>query len=92
MRINALYFINFQNKHNSNEIINICEYFLYSSGRFPGNLQLATVPQADILKLIETKDIISPAVLYQKFNNGKGLVCTQFMAAFNIFKCGSKTL
>ena len=93
MRINAFYFITNQNKYNSNEIINTCDYFFYFFDRFPGNLELATVPQADILKFIETKDFIFPAVLYQKFNNGhsQGLVCTQFMAAFNIFRWGSKT-
>ena len=43
---------------------------------------------------VNTKEVISPFDLYEKFNSlsAEGLVLTQFLAAFNIFMGGDKTI
>lgn len=37
-------------------------------GRFPGDLNLVTVPLGEISKFIKMKDIIFPAALHEKFS------------------------
>ena len=49
---------------------------------------LIPVPRGDIGKFIKAKGIISPQAIYQQFvnKNMRGVLCVQFLAAFNIFR------
>ena len=41
---------------------------------------------------VKTNEVISPFDFYEKFNSTHCLVSTQFLAAFNIFIGGNKTI
>ena len=57
-------------------------------------MDLTPVPQGEVSKFIKANDIISPVALYQKFNSSHchGLVCTQFLAALNIYLSGNSEI
>ena len=63
-------------------------------GRFLGSENLAIVPMGAMPSFVKTNEVISPFDLYEKFNSTSvhGLVSTQFLAAFNIFIGGNKTI
>ena len=65
--------------------------FIYKLGRFPGDQNLAVIPQGDTPSFIDTVDIISPNKLYKKFGttDEHGLVSVQFLASFNRYLGGS---
>ena len=89
MRINY-FFINFQDKCNSKEIINANDHFFQKLWRFPGDLSLVPVPQEKIPKFVKANDIVLSAALYQTLSSGdcRGLICPHFPAAFNIYLGG----
>ena len=49
-----VFFFNLQNEINSKEIINEFNYLFYMHGRFPGNLNLITIPQGGIPSFSKT--------------------------------------
>ena len=69
-------------------------YFFYSYGRFPSNLNLITVPQGHIPRFLKAKDDISLNKLYRDFNRNecRGLASTQFFTVLNIYLCGNMQL
>ena len=71
-------------------MINTFDSFYYNFGRFPGDLNLISVPQGEAPKFIKSTNIISPLALYGKYlsEDMRGLLCVQFLAALNIFLSG----
>ena len=71
-------------------MINTFDSFYYNFGRFPGDLNLISVPQGEAPKFIKSTNIISPLALYGKYlsEGMRGLLCVQFLAALNIFLSG----
>ena len=63
-------------------------------GRFPGSENWAIVPMDVMPSFVKIIKVVSPFDLYEKFNSmsAHGLVSTQFLAAFNIFIGGDKTI
>ena len=68
--------------------------FIFKTGRFPGSKNLAIVPMGVMPSFVKTNEVISAFDLYEKFNSTSVhcLVSTQFLAAFNIFIGGNKTI
>ena len=56
--------------------------------------ELTIVPTKDVPKFVNSNNLISPSVLYEKFNlgNSRGLVCVYFLAALNIHLGGEKII
>ena len=72
------------------ELSKLFSQFYFRMGRFPaagGNIKI-------ILLGVKTNEVISLTVHYEKFNSTSthGLASTQFLAAFNIFVGGDKTI
>ena len=63
-------------------------------GRFPASKDITIVPMVVMPPFVKTNEVISPFDLYEKFDftSTQGLVSTQFLAAFNIFIGGNKTI
>ena len=79
---------------NPREFLKLFSQFFFKTGRFPGTENLAIVPMGVMPSFVKTNEVISPFDLYEKFNSTSvhGLVSTQFLAAFNIFIGGNKTI
>ena len=79
---------------NPKELLKLFSQFFFKTSRFPGNENLAIVPMGVMPSFVKTNEVISPFDLYEKFNStsAHGLVLTQFLAAFNIFIGGDKTI
>ena len=79
---------------NPRELLKLFSQFFFKTGRFPGSENLAIVPMGVMPSFVKTNEVISPFDLYEKFNStsAHGLVLTQFLAAFNIFIGGDKTI
>ena len=79
------FFIDFNNQQNAYQIIRAYSHFFYELGRFPGNQNLAVVPQGNIPSFINTMDVILPNDLYTKFGatDVRGLVLVQSLTSFN---------
>ena len=79
---------------NPRELLKLFSQFFFKTGRFPGSENLAIVPMGVMPSFVKTNEVISPFDLYEKFNSTSvhGLVSTQFLAAFNIFIGGNKTI
>ena len=79
---------------NPKELLKLFSQFFLEMGRFPGSGNLAIVLMGVMPSFVKTKEVISPFDLYEKFNSTstRGLVSTQFLAAFNIFIGGNKTI
>ena len=54
----GIFFENLQHETDPKEIINAFNYFFYMHGWFPGNLNLITIPQGEILEFIKADDVI----------------------------------
>ena len=76
------------------ELLKVFSQFFFKMGRFPVSENLAIVPMDVVPSFVKTNEVISPFDLYEKFNSTSvhGLVSTQFLAAFNIFVGGDKTI
>ena len=76
------------------ELLKLFSQFFFKTGRFPGSEHLVIVPVGVMPPFVKTKEVILPFDLYEKFNSSSavGLVLTQFLAAFNIFIGGNKTI
>ena len=79
---------------NPKKLLKLFSQFFLKMGRFPGSGNLAIVLMGVIPSFVKTKELISPFDLYEKFNSTstRGLVSTQFLAAFDIFIGGNKTI
>ena len=77
---------------NPKEFLKLFSQFFFKTGRFPGSENLAIVPMGVMPSFVKTNEVISPFDLYEKFNSTHRLVSTQFLAAFNIFIAGNKTI
>ena len=77
---------------NPRELLKLFSQFFFKTGRFPGNENLAIVLMVVMLSFVKTNEMISPFDFYEKFNSTHCLVSTQFLAAFNIFMGGNKTI
>ena len=77
---------------NPRELLKLFSQFFFKTGRFPVSENLAIVPMGVMPSFVKTNEVISPFDLYEKFNFMHGLVSTQFLAAFNIFIAGNKTI
>ena len=79
---------------NPKELLNFFSQFFFKMGRFPGCENLAIVPMGVMPSFVKTNEVISPFNRYEKFDSTSthGLVSTQFLAAFNIFIGGDKTI
>ena len=79
---------------NPKELLKLFSQFFFKMGRFPGSGNLAIVPMGVMPSFIKINEVVSPFDLYEKFNSTstRGLVSTQFLAAFNIFIGGNKTI
>lgn len=86
-------YVEFKNNYNTNEIIKPFEIF-FINGRFPSDENLGPIAAGNIPAFIKTETPISPLRLYEKFRNtpAHDLVCTQFLAAFNIYVRGDRQL
>ena len=91
---NGIFFEDLNNETDSKEIINTFNYFFYSYGRFPSNLNLITVPQGHIPRFLKAEDDISLNKLYRDFNRNecRGLASTQFFTALSTYLCGNMQL
>ena len=71
--------------HNTQKILQTYKDFFYTTGRFPGNQKLISVPRGQIPSFIQTEDVISPRYLYERYASPdmSGIVGVQFLAAFN---------
>ena len=76
------------------ELLKLFSQFFFTTGRDPGREQLAIVPMGVMPSFVKTNEVISLFDLFEKFNSSsaEGLVSTQFLAAFNIFIGGDKTI
>lgn len=94
LRLNEYKFLNFDNNYNDRAIISTYDSFYYNHSRFLGNYNLTPFPKGSVPKFIKTKDIILPLAFYQRFltEDMWGLLCVQFLAAFNIFLGGDPIL
>ena len=84
----------FKSIENPRELLKLFSQFFFKTSRFPGSENLAIVPMGVMPSFVKTNEVISPFDLYEKFNSTSvhGLVSTQFLAAFNIFIGGNKTI
>ena len=79
---------------NPREFLKLFSQLFFKTGRFPSSENLAIVPMGVMPSFVKTHEAISPFDLYEKFNStsAHGLDSTPFLAAFNIFKGGDKTI
>ena len=79
-----------QNAHIQQKILQTYTDFFYTTGRFPGNPRLISVPRGRIPSFINSEDIISPRYLYEGYlsRDMSGLVGVQFLAALNRYLRG----
>ena len=77
-----------------NRILTTYRDFYYETGRFPGRKTLVPVPMANMPYFVNSRDRISPRVLYDAYvgRDMQGLVTVQFLAAFNKFLGGDKEI
>ena len=61
--------------------------FFYEFGRFPGNNNIVPIPKAIIPRFIESRDVLSPLALYERYagRDIREIVSVQFLATLNIF-------
>ena len=76
--------------HNQQKILQTYKDFFYTTGRFPGNLRLISVPRGRIPEFINSEDVIWPRYLYQRYlsRDMRGIVGVQFLAALNRYLGG----
>ena len=76
--------------HIHQKIIQIYKDFFYTTGRFPGNQRLISVPRGRIPDFIQSEDVISPRYLYERYlsRDMSGIVGVQFLAALNRYLGG----
>ena len=79
---------------NPTELLKLFSQSFFKTGRFPARENLPIVLMGVMPSFVKTNEVISPFDLYEKFNStsAHGLVLTQFLAAFNIFIGGDKTI
>ena len=79
---------------NPRKLLKLFSQFFFKTGRFPGSENLAIVPMGVMPCFVKTNEVISPFDLYENLNStsAHSLVLTQFLAAFNIFIGGGKTI
>ena len=90
-----LYFHNLlKSIERTREFLKLFSQFFFKTGRFPGSEQLAIVPMDVMPPFVKTNEVIPLFDLYEKFNSlsAEGLVSSQFLAAFDIFMGGDKTI
>ena len=94
INIYLFYNIELKNEQDPAEIFKTFDTFFYKFGRFPAVEKLAVVPRGSIPSFVRTKDILSPFVLYEFFNQTDAhvLVCVQFLAALNSHLGGEKNI
>ena len=90
MQLNGWLFLNFEEQTNSQEITRAFDYLLYINGHFLADGDLLKVPKRDIPNFISSDQVISPLRLYKYFRHA--LVCTQVLAALNIYVEGDTKL
>ena len=80
--------------HIQQRILNTYKDFFYTTGRFPGNIRLISIPRGRIPSFINSTDTISPLSLYEKYvgRDMQGVVGVQFLAALNRFLGGDAEL
>ena len=79
---------------NAKELLKFFSQLFFKTCRFPGSRNLALVLMGVMPSFVKTNEVISSFDLYKKFSStsSHGLVSTQFLAAFNIFIGGDKTI
>ena len=90
LRNNNLETFDPKNAHIQHKIINTYSDFFYTTGRFPDNPRLISIPRGRIPSFINSEDVISPRYLYERYLtcNMAGLVRVQFLAALNRYLGG----
>ena len=83
-----------KNIENPRELLKLFSQLFFKTCRFPGSENLALVLMGVMPSFVKTNEVILSLDLYEKFNStsAHGLVLTQFLAAFNIFIGGDKTI
>ena len=83
-----------QNTHIQNNILQTYIDFFYTTGRFPGNQRLISIPRGRIPSFINSEDVISPRYLYERYlsRDMSGLIAVQFLAALNKYLAGDKEI
>ena len=76
--------------HIHQKIIEIYKDFFDTTGRFPGNQRLISVPRGRIPDFIQSEDVISPRYMYERYlsRDMSGIVGVQFLAALNRYLGG----
>ena len=94
INIYLFYNIELKNEQDPAEIFKTFDTFFYKFGRFPAVEKHAVVPRGSIPSFVRTKDILSPFLLYEFFNQTDAhvLVCVQFLAALNSHLGGEKNI
>ena len=79
---------------NPRKLLKVFSQLFFKTCRFPVSENLAIVSMGVMPSFVKTNEVISAFDLYEKFNSTSvhGLVSTQFLAAFNIFIGGDKTI
>ena len=79
---------------NPRELLKLFSQLFFKTCRFPSSGNLALVLMGVMPSFVKTNEVISSFDLSEKFNSASahGLVLTQFLAAFNIFIGGDKTI
>ena len=83
-----------KNIENPRELLKLFSQLFFKTCRFPGSENLALVLMGVMPSFVKTNEVILSLDLYEKFNStsAHGLVLTQFLAEFNIFIGGDKTI
>ena len=94
INIYLFYNIELKNEQDPAEILKTFDTFFYKFGRFLAVEKLAVIPRGSIPSFVRTKDILSPFLLYEFFNQTDAhvLVCVQFLAALNSHLGGEKNI
>ena len=94
INIYLFYNIELKNEQDPTEIFKTFDTFFYKFGRFLAVEKLAIIPRGSIPSFVRTKDILSPFLLYEFFNQTDAhvLVCVQFLAALNSHLGGEKNI
>ena len=76
--------------HIHQKIIEIYKDFFDTTGRFPGNQRLISVPRGRIPDFIQSEDVILPRYMYERYlsRDMSGIVGVQFLAALNRYLGG----
>ena len=79
---------------NPMELLKVFTQFFFKMGRFPTSKDITIVSMGVMSPFVKTNEVISSFDLYEKFDftSVNCLVSTRFLAAFNIFKEGDKTI